>query len=242
MRLSVRGRPSMWLLLLGVFVLSGCTAAKLQPAQLSSMRNIGIVSLLPTSLRYTKIGVTVFNNEFESQLVGEALNDAARTSAEKSLQRLPNTGVFQLRNGISALSARYYANSLVMSDSSERIQEELGQLARVNGLDAIVVIGEVFDSDQGRGGVRIYLRTGIGNVRFASVLPDVVVHVVDKNGKVLARDYVQAIGVRAKRADDRSWEYSLEANLDASTRAKLLADMEQAISSNVAGKFVRLGF
>ena len=43
------------------------------------------------------------------------------------------------------------------------------------------------------------------------------------------------------RADGRAWDYRLEANLDDATRAKMLADMEQAMSANVAAKIERLG-
>lgn len=223
-------------------VLTGCTAAKLQPEQQSSIRRIGIVSLLPTELRYAKIGVTVFNNEFKSYPVGDVLNEAVRISAQRSLQRMPNRSVLQLRDGMAALSASYYSNSLVMSQATERIQAELSQLAKTNGLDAILVVAEVFDGDQGRAGVRVFLRAGVGKIRSASLMPDVVVHVVDKSGGTLATDYARAIGVPARRAGERIWEYPLEANLDDSTRARVLADMERALGDNVAFKMERLGF
>ena len=76
----------------------------------------------------------------------------------------------------------------------------------------------------------------------ASIVPDVVVHVVDKSGRVLARDYARAIGFPARREGGRTWGYQLEANLDDSTRARVLADMERALSNNVAVKMERLGF
>lgn len=242
MNTFVKRHLTLWFLLLGLLALTGCTAQKLQPTQLDSIRSIGIVSLLPTELRYTKIGVTVFNNEFQSQPVGDALNEAARTAADAALRKVASRKVLQLRSDVPRLNARYYAKSMVMSDSTERIQEELRSLAQANGLDAIAVIGEVFDSDQGRGGVRIFLRAGLGDISDAALLPDVVVQVVDRTGKALAVDYLEPIALSAKRPDNLPWEYRLEKNLDAPTRARMLSDMERAISGSVVSKFERVGF
>ena len=241
MKHSVRARWMSWILLVSVLLLGGCTAAKLQPEQLGTIRNIGVVTLLPDEIRYTKIGITVFNNERQSEPIGQAFNEAARRSAEKALQRIPNRRVTLITDGPASLAASYYSRSMVMSDSTERIQKELAQLAQANGLDAIVVVAEVFDSDQGRAGIRVFLRAGFGEIRFAALLPDVVLHVVDKSGKVLARDYEQLIALPARRAGDQPWDYQLDANLDAATRAKLLADMERAIGQSVAAKVERVG-
>lgn len=242
MNFGVKGRMGSWILLLVAIALSGCTAAKLQPEQISSIRNIGVLSLLPTELHYTKIGVTVFNNEHKSIPVGDVLNDAARFSAQRWLQRVPGRKVSLLRDETDALRSRYYGRSMVMSDSTERIQNELIQMTKANGLDAIIVIGEVFDRDQGRAGVRVFLRAGLGDIRAALIQPDVVLQVVDKSGTAIARDYVQPDGSPAVRSGDRAWEYRLDANLDEATQAKLLTDMEHAISESVGMKIGRLGF
>lgn len=242
MNFGVKGRMGSWILLLVAIALSGCTAAKLQPEQISSIRNIGVLSLLPTELHYTKIGVTVFNNEHKSIPVGDVLNDAARFSAQRWLQRVPGRKVSLLRDETDALRSRYYGRSMVMSDSTERIQNELIQMTKANGLDAIIVIGEVFDRDQGRAGVRVFLRAGLGDIRAALIQPDVVLQVVDKSGTTIARDYVQPDGSPAVRSGDRAWEYRLDANLDEATQAKLLTDMAHAISESVGMKIGRLGF
>ena len=149
----------LFVLLLAV-MLTACAAPKLTQQQAASIKSVGIVSLLPQELKYRKIGITVFNNEFKSlPVAGDAFNVHARLSAEQYLRQSGKYQVKQIQvSDVNAMAARLNARTLVMSHNVERIDKELADLAKANNVDAVVVIAENFDAERGIFGVTMAMR------------------------------------------------------------------------------------
>ena len=223
-----------------VAMLTACAVPTMKPEQAAMVRNVGVISLLPTDLVYDKIGVTVFNNERATRPIGDAFNSAARLGAERVLKAGGRT-VVPLSVDTRALGVQLYSRSLVMRFSSERIQKQLAALAKENKLDAIVLVAETFDSDNGLRGVRLFLRAGFGDIRFATARPDLSTTLVDANGEVIAIKG-NAIGVAVERPQRQPWAYSLEENLDAGTNEFVSATMQRIIESVVADRVREMGF
>ena len=64
-------------------LLSACAAPKLSPEQAGTIKRVGVISLMPQEVKYRKIGITVFNNEFKSMPGDEVFNDTARATVER---------------------------------------------------------------------------------------------------------------------------------------------------------------
>jgi hypothetical protein len=233
-------RKSIRLLLVAVLcILSGCTSRLLQPDAAVSIKNVGILSLLPSELRYEKVGITIFNNESLSRPAGDALNATARAAAESSVARELSRKVIQLNEGIPSLSTKFYSRTLVISNSTERIQSDLAQIAKTHNLDAIIVIAEEFDSDRGRRGIRVYYR-GLG-FRQPQILPDFVIYVVNREGAAVVRNPSTGIGVPATRPGNKPWDSELDKSIDAETHAHVLSATERLISATVSSRIKELG-
>jgi len=214
-----------------LLALTGCGTPSVKPEQVSAIEKVGVVSLLPTDLVYEKVGVTVFNNERVSRPVGNSLNLAARQGAERAL-RFSRREVVQLEVDVPVLAKRMRSGAIHFNSPAERIEDVLTTLARDHQLDAIVLIAESFDADNGIRGVRMFLRAGLGEIRFAAARPDVITLVLDPKAKLLAaQGYVAAIAV--DRPGSQAWSYRLEENLDVATHEHVSLQMQKAIDASV---------
>jgi len=231
------------LLLLAIVTLLGaCSAPVLKPEQAARLHRVGVVSLLPSELRYDKIGVTVFNNESASRPLGDSLNLAAREAAERRLVAQGKT-VIQLLVDVPALAQRMRSGAIIFDSSAERIGKELSAMAAQHKLDAILVMAQRFDADTGpRGvrGVRVYLAAGLGDIRAAEARADIQSILVDPDAKALSHDGYGGVSA-AVRSNGAPWAYALEENLDQATHQENVTTMLRLIRSVVSAQMIGMG-
>ncbi len=226
-----------------LLVVAGCGTVKvLEPTQAAAIKNVGVISLLPTSLVYQKIGITVFNNERAEKPVQSAFNDAARTGAEASFRSLQRINVKQLDVNIAEVKELFKPGAIVFSWPPEKAKQFLVQLAKQQGLDAIVTVHEVFDSDNGFAGVRYFLRGGLDSVVRHGIRADTEVSLYDARGEILvSRSTGLGTLYTVDRPDGKPWVYRLEDNLDAATHAQVLSSMKRVIETKTFSQVQALG-
>lgn len=230
------------LLLLSLAVLMGACSSN--PVSIGgrteTIKTVGVVTLLPSELKYNKIGITVFNNEYRALAVDNAFNEAARKSAQAVLSK-GQRKVIQLDVDVPVLARKLRNSAIVFDSPAEDIREELLQLVKQHQLDAVVIVAELFDRDRGINGVGVAVRTGLGDVRRVVGRADVFTLLVDPNIKKITS---QAIGqgFSPKRADNQPWSYRLEENLDAQSHQHNAAEMARAVEASVLYHLQDMGF
>jgi hypothetical protein len=117
----------------------------------------------------------------------------------------------------------------------------LGPMVKQQNLDAIVLIFESFDAENGINGVRLFLRAGLGDIRTAVAMPDVATLVVDTSIKKLAAQG-RGIPFLMDRPGGQPWSYRLEENLDAATHTRVSSRMQSAIDAVVTQHLNTMGF
>lgn len=223
-----------------LMLLTGCGAPVMKPEQASTIKTVGIVSLLPSELSYQKIGITVFNNEYAKRPVGDAFNSAARFGAERAL-KLSGRNVVQLEVDVPTLAKRIRSGKLHFDSPAEYIHDELRALVEKYKLDAIVLIIESFDAENGINGIRMFFRAGFGNIETAIGMPHVATLAVDTKIKKLAYGG-RGISFTAKRPDGLPWVYKLEENLDATTHDYISRLIQNGIEDTVTRDIRTMGF
>lgn len=242
--LFVRQRWMRMSMVLGaLWMVAGCGTVKvLEPAQAAAIKNVGVISLLPTRLVYQKTGITVFNNERAEKPVQTAFNDAARTGAEAALRNLKRINVRQLDVNIDEVKELFKPGAIVFSWPPEKAKQFLIQLARQQGLDAIVTVHEVFDPDNGFAGVRYFLRGGFDSIARHGIRADTEVSLYDARGEILiSRSTGLGTLYTVDRQDGKPWVYKLEDNLDAATHAQVLSYMKKVIETKTFSQVQALG-
>ncbi len=225
-------------------MLTACAAPKLTQQQAASIKSVGIVSLLPQELKYRKMGITVFNNEFKSlPVAGDALNAHARLSAEQYLRQ---SGKYQVKQILvrdeAAMAARLNARTLVMSHDVERIDKELADLAKANNVDAVIVIAENFDAERGIFGVTMAMRAGLGDIRAAAAMAGIQVAGVTASKEIFMSSYPNpGMGAVVVRPDGKPWSYKLEENLDDATHQKIIKALLPDIAGMIDGAMSKAG-
>jgi hypothetical protein len=221
-------------------MLVACGTPVMKPEQASSIKRVGVISVLPSELSYQKIGITVFNNEYAKRPVGDAFNQAARSAAESVLTQ-KGREVIQIEVDVPTIAKRLRSGAIIFDSSAERIEDVLLPLIKQHRLDAVLLVNEMFDSENGINGVRIFLRAGLNNIRGALAQPHVGTILVDTRVKLLASQ--GEVGSFAQdRANGHPWVYRLEDNLDPATQERVAAAMRNTIRSSVAYQVQSLGF
>lgn len=230
------------LLLALVSMAAGCMSVKpLDPAQAAAIKNIGVISLLPTSVVYQKIGITVFNNERVEKPVAMALNDAARAGAESAFKRI-NRNVKQLDVNVPEARALFKPGPIVFSWPPEKAKAFLVNLAKDNNLDAICVVHEVFDAENGLAGVRYFLRGAFDGIGRHGIQADTDTQLYDAKGNILKSSSSGMNGLYSvDRPDGKYWTSKLEDSLDAATQEKVLASMRKIIETKTSGQVMVMG-
>lgn len=219
-------------LAVAIFMLVACGTPVMKPEQALAIKTVGVVSLLPADLAYQKIGITVFNNERATRPIGDTFNMAARAGAERALKRTGRT-VIQLEVDVASLARRVRSAAIIFDSSAEKIQDELTLLVKQHKLDAVVLVYEGFDAENGINGIRMLLRAGLGDVRTVVGRPDVVTLIVDNKLTKLAIQSNSAY-FSGIRPGGQPWSYRLDENLDAATHELASSAMQKAIESGVA--------
>jgi hypothetical protein len=225
--------------------LFGCAMPVVKPEQAASIKSIGVLSLLPSEeLRYQKIGVTVFNNESASRPIQDQLNTSARLGAEKELSSYKNYQIKQMSADTQTLARRLRSFSLIVSSEVEPIRDDVAALAKQSDVDAVVVISERFDGENGVNGLRVLLSAGLGDIKWAVVRPDMNVSVISAKGELLA---MARVGERYGRSialakpDGQIWFYQLEQNLDQATHDQAIKVLQGAVAREVANAVQKTG-
>lgn len=234
---------SIWnfLLFSSVILLTACSSPVMKQEQAKNIKTVGVISLLPDEFSYQKIGITVFNNEYAKRPVGNMFNMAARQGAERALKQ-SGRNVVQLDVDTHLLAKRIRSSAINFDSPAENIKSDLLPLVEQYRLDAIVLVLESFDSDNGINGIRTFLRAGFRSIDTAIVMPDVQTIVVDKNVKLLGYGEGQSMRFEAKRADNAPWDYRLEENLSEATHQKISNLVQSSINETVARNISTVGF
>ncbi|APW43112.1 hypothetical protein RS694_11625 [Rhodoferax saidenbachensis] len=230
------------LVLLVATLATGCsTTTTLKPEQTSRIQKVGVISLLPDTLIYQKIGITVFNNERVEKPVATNLNDAGRAGAESAF-RGAKRQVKQLDVNVTEVRNLFKPGVIVFSWPPEKAKALLVQLAKQHDLDSIAIVGEVFDGDNGYAGVRYFLRGGFNSIENHGIRADTEVTLYDAKGEVLiSRSSGLGEQYPVLRPDGKPWASKIEDNLDAATQAQVLSSMKSVISTKTVSQIQAMG-
>lgn len=200
--------------LLPALFLGACAAPGLSSPTAASIHRVGVVSQLPQSLAYQKLGLTPVHNESRVlPVAGDVFNTRAREAVEQRLRR----------------SGRFEVKQLAVSGTAT-----LADLARANGVDAVVVVSENVDSRRGIASLSMLLRAGVNDIRAASALAGVQVTGVMADGTVLLRQQADPYpGMVVLRPDGQPWAYRLEENLDEGTQQAVVRALLPGITAAV---------
>jgi hypothetical protein len=225
-------------------LLAACASPKvLEPAQIVAIRKVGVIAMLPSSLVYQKVGVTVFNNERVEKPLGSALNDAARAGAATGFQLGGKIHVEQLDVDVAQVRELFRPGAIVFSWPPDKAKAFLIDMARRQGLDAIATVHEVFDPDNGFAGVQFFMRGGFNAVHRNGIRVDTEVALYGRDGALLTSRSTGLGGLyTVDRPGGRPWVYALEENLDGATQEAVRSAMAQVIKSKTAMQIGAMGF
>lgn len=225
-----------------VSLLGACsTPAPMKPERAASLKRVGVVTLLPDALTYEKIGITVFNNESSSVPVGDVFNLAAWSGAEKAIKR-PGREVIRLQVDIPKLAKKLRSGIIHFDSAAEFIEDDLLALVKQHRLDAVIVIAQAFDADNGVRGIRMFFHAGWGAIDAAVLMPAVGIVSVDERIKRLAYGCCDSPNISVTRPNGQPWQYKLEANLDPDTHAYLTRAVQEAIETHTERNIRSMGF
>lgn len=178
--------------LLSAFLVAGCGSTQRLPDQLPEIRSVALVSAVPESANYERIGLTVFSNESRPLLdMGGATAQAIfETTTARISTSKPGWKV----------TALPYAHRPCRSDlpaqpckTTEQLRADFLALARENGADAILAFYPFGPSDVnlkfaiGSYGVGVFERPLPGLPKRGVLHANFTVELLDNTGKVLAR-------------------------------------------------------
>lgn len=227
--------------LLCFFTACATRPTTLDPVQATSIQRVGVISLLPNNLPVKKIGITVFNNEYKDLPVGNRFNDAARKGVESAL-RASNKEVIQIHVPTEELAKKIRSAAIIFDSRAEQIKDELLVIIRQNNLNAVVLILEDFDAENGVHGIWVHLRAGIGDVRSAVGKPDFSTLLVGQDTKYMATASDSRGGWFGVNRVQGTWTYNLEENLDTLTINELVSSFSTRIEQRAASHIRQIGF
>jgi hypothetical protein len=224
------------IVLLALGGLFGCSTAPiyLEPAQKSQIKRVGVISLLPSSMPVSKIGITVFNNETKMLPVENRFNEAARKGTEDALR---NSGkeVIQVEVDAQAMAKKIRSAAIIFNSRAEMIEAELLEIIKKNKLDAVALVLEDFDYENGINGIWLHLRAGMGDIRHVAAKPDFSTLLVGPDTKILLSR--RMYGWFPINRPKGMWTYNLEESLDKATTdhitSTFITHIEQASASNI---------
>lgn len=234
------------ILLILAIMLSGCSSIPqhLTEERQNEIRNVAVISLVPESVNFDKIGTISFFNQHTvfdmNGKVASAILSAARARIVKSH---PGWAVKSVRYDQAALLA--IAES-PLGFSATAAKDTFADLARKNKLDAIFVVRAAEDTDNN-------LREGI-NVLFANnpmdasqrltVRANLNVAITDKQGEIIAEGGVPASldNVKALDPDAFGLKDKMESNLRPEVFNKLAVEVVADLTRRLNLCFDSLGF
>jgi hypothetical protein len=223
---------------------AGCASSHLAAADEARIHTIAIVSLVPETASFTKIGLTVFNNDNATiDLLGRAdplVQSIARARVAKAR---PRWSVQEIPYDRAQILAKLRSFGLILTRDEGRIQKELADLVNSNHLDAIVLIVPQSADSFGIEGLGIWMRPGlISGIRFLYAHARVDLEIVGADGKAIALAAQQAASVKKLDPDALGVVPNLKDDLRPELlnrfRAEILATLEKTLNA----EFDSLGF
>ena len=227
----------MFVLLMVVMLLGGCSQAPISSEAASSIRRVAIVTLIPEEINVSRIGFTVFNNKQVSlNLGGELGNTADLVTRQRLFVSRKGWTVVPITYDRKSLLDGVQRKTLVMSLSVERVRSELAELAQKNNLDALVVFTSAsYDRPAGQG-LGVWMRTFTSNVSDATVHANISVVIVRSDGSFAGSAHGQE--ARSMKASELGLNYELDfvaPGFDGRERVKqeVLKTLESAINKRI---------
>ncbi len=221
---------TLWIAAFTVVFLSGCAATKVPPEIERQIKTVGIVSLLPEKANFAKIGLTVFNNEYSDIDMGGQLNEMVTSVIAKRLAvSRPAWTVRNISYDRAALLKGFNTGGMVMAYYEERIEKELAQLSKLNGLDAIVVVSSFKPENVHGDGVGVLLRTtSLSSIDLAYVHSYISLKIIDATGKIAA---VSRTSTTEKPINPVA--YGLQYRMNENTSPALMTSLRAAVEENL---------
>jgi hypothetical protein len=177
-----------------LLMLSGCasTPQHLTKENQKDIKNIAIISLVPESVNFDRIGIISFADEYtEFDMGSKVTNSILSVTQERLIKSHPNWVVKSVEYDRTALLAKVKP---VIGFRAVRAKEAFADLARINNLDALIVVRANSDEENHvREGLNILLlNNNFDRNQRLSIRANLSVGVINKNGEVLAVGEVPA--------------------------------------------------
>jgi hypothetical protein len=224
-----------------LFPLWGCAYTPPAPLELdeSNINSVAIVSLVPEKANLQRIGLTAFNNDRIDVDLGGRISRTIDSVASAHLSAArPQWTIKRITYDRDALVARMKGPGLGRADDGERLFLDLADLCRVNGVDALFVVGPWRSEDPHYDGVGVYLRTlSSSPPRHVTVHSDVALFVVGSNGQVIARSRAGREPRKLMDAKALGIEYELKDNLRPDIIGRLSDAMIEQLTKSLNSMF-----
>ena len=239
-----------------VMLLSGCASAPqhLTEQNKSGIKNIAIVSLVPESVNFAKIGIFSSSNIYTEFDAGSKVTDSVLyVSRARIAKSYPGWTLKSIGYDRSALLAKLNTPSGL---DAARAREAFADLARNNDLDAIFVVRAAADKKDDtqpdapqdnnlREGMNVLLKdNNLGGDAKLVFRANLSVAIVGKNGEVMAVGSIPARLDHAKKLDLDDYDVSLDMkrNSRPETHDKLVRGVVVDLARRLNLCFDSLGF
>ncbi|GAB1233845.1 hypothetical protein [Ferrigenium sp. UT5] len=240
-----------------LFVLSGCATPpqQLTAASQSNIRNVAVVSLVPESVNFDKVGIISFSSQTTTFNLGSAVTEGIVSVAQGRITRThPDWNVKKITYDQAALRAKAGADGKTLS---ARAREAISALARDQGLDAVVVVRAAADPEESvtmqqspnplalREGLSVLLLDNslLGD-RELSFRANLTVSILDQHGEILTVGRVPSNPVSPVR--HRAEDYGVRNDMKANHRPEILQKLGNEVLADLATRlnlaFDSLGF
>lgn len=235
--------PKIFILCLAM-MLTGCAATRLTEADEKQIKNVALVNLVPEEANFVKVGLTVFNNERgEIDMKGKA-NETIESVVKKRLAvSRPEWNIKNIPYDHVTLINKLKSSGIVIAHSEEKIEKELAELVRVNGLDALLVVRAQQYNPHIGDGVGIFLRTmNLSSIQYAEVHSNVSLKVVGRTGRVIAGG-ISTIPENIKPIEPTKYgfTYELKENYRPELIEQLRVDIADQLTRSLNRRFDILG-
>jgi len=236
-------------------LLSGCASAPqhLSEQDKSGIKNIAIVSLVPESVNFEKIGIFSSSDIYTKFDAGSKLTDSILyVSRARIAKSYPGWTIKGIEYDRPALLAKLDTPS---GFDAARVKEAFADLARKNGLDAIFVVRAAADKANNnqqdshenylREGMNVLLKdNNLGGDAKLVFRANLSVAIVGKNGEVMAVGSVPMRLDHAKQFDRDDYGVSLD--MKRNSRPETQDKLERGVIVDLASRlnicFDTLGF
>lgn len=200
-------------------VLSGCASAPqhLTEENQNEIRNIAIVSLVPESINFDKIGIISYvNKHTEFDMGGKVTDNILSISQERTIKSHPNWTIKSIEYDRTALLAKVKS---VSGFRATLAKGAFADLVRNNNLDAILVVRASADEQDNfrsesemnylREGLSVLLKTNnFDESPRLSIRANLSVGIIGKSGEVMALGSVPAKLDKVETLDPDTYELS----------------------------------